>query len=413
MIGLARAFIANTSGAVAIAAPFLMALLAGFAGLAIDGGNLYYNKLRLQKISDAAAAGSVLFLPNTTTVASAALDLVSKNTPSGFGTVSTASDIQLGTWNSSTSTFTVSASNQNAVKVTTHRSSGYSNPVLTFFGGILGTKSVDMTASSVAALYGGSCVIVLNKTAAAAFSGGGSGGFNSSCGLQVNSTASNAGSIGGSAKVVTSSACVTGGISGGSWSPTPLTGTVACPQVADPLASIAEPSVPGACITPANNSSTLVPGCYTGSMNLVGNLTLSAGLYYFKSATIKVNSSFTLTGTGVQLFIDQNSTLDLTGSSDINLSATSALNGILIFVSRSATGNPVSLGGNGALNLNGTLYMPSSQLKLGGNSSLTGKSGYVIVDKIAFGGSSTFTFDAFGSATVHSGSLIKHAALVQ
>jgi hypothetical protein len=105
--------------------------------------------------------------------------------------------------------------------------------------------------------------------------------------------------------------------------------------------------------------------------------------------------------------------LDLTGSSDINLSASSAYNGILIFVSRAASGNAVSLGGGGALSLNGTLYMPSTQLSLGGNSTLTGKSGYVIVDKISFGGSSTFTFDAFGSSALHSGSLIKHASLVQ
>jgi Flp pilus assembly protein TadG len=408
-----RAFVKDISGAVAVAAPSFMLLMVGFAALSVDAGNLYYNKLKLQKIADAAAAGSVLFLPNSTTVSSSASNLIAKNTPANFGTVANASDIQLGTWNSATSTFTVSSTNQNAVKVTTHRWGSYSNSVSTFFGGILGKQTVDMSASSVATLYGGSCVMVLNKTSSGAFSGSGSGGFNTNCGLQINSTAANAASIGGAAKVITSNTCITGGFSGGNWTPTPLTGATACPQQSDPLASIAEPSVPGSCTTPANNVSSLASGCYTGSMNLVGNLTLSPGLYYFKNATVKCNSTFTLTGTGVQIFLDKNSTLDLTGSGNINLTASSSLNGILFFVSRAASGNPVSLGGNGAMNLNGTLYMPSSQLTLGGNSSLTGKAGYVLVDKLAFGGSSTFTFDAFGNSGVHSGSLIKHAALVQ
>jgi Flp pilus assembly protein TadG len=410
---MSRKFLRNDSGAVAIAAPAFAMIMSGIMAFAIDSGNLYYCKLKLQKIADAAAEGAVLFLPNTSTVSSTALNIVSQNSPSSFGSPSKAADVELGTWNPTTNIFTVSSSNINAVKVTTHRSAAYGNPVATFFGTILNRASVDMTGTSIATLYGGSCVIVLDAIASGAFSGTGSGGFNSSCGLQVNSTSSTAASIGGSAKVVTSAACVTGGFSGGNWNPTPLTGSTACPQVSDPLSSVAEPSSPGSCTTPTNSVSVLTPGCYTGSMNLNNSLSLSPGLYYFKNATVKCNSTFSLTGSGVQIFVDKNSTLDLTGGSDINLSASSAYNGILIFVSRSATGNAVSLGGNGALNLNGTLYMPSTQLTLGGNSSLTGKSGYVIVDKISFGGSSTFTFDAFGTSAVHSGSLIKHAAIVQ
>ncbi|MGH1570991.1 pilus assembly protein TadG-related protein [Methylobacterium sp. P31] len=144
MSDVRRTFGRDQQGSMAIAMPFLMLAVAGFTGLAVDVGNLYYTKLKLQKITDNAAAGAVLFLPDPTKATSTATNLVGLNTPSGYGTVAQSTDIQLGTWDSTAKTFTVTSSGQNAVKVTAHRLAGapYNNPVLTYFGGVLGKKQL-------------------------------------------------------------------------------------------------------------------------------------------------------------------------------------------------------------------------------------------------------------------------------
>ncbi|GAC1329893.1 MAG: pilus assembly protein TadG-related protein [Beijerinckiaceae bacterium] len=390
-------------------------VLAGTA-FAIDLSYVYYNKSRIQQAADAGALAAVLALPNTGTAGTQALQLVSSNTPTSFGTLSTNADVTFGTWDASTKTFTISAANQNAVQVKTHRTVANGNPILTFFGKFVGAPYVEVNATGTAVRFGGACVRVLDPSAAPAFTNGGSGKVSLDCALQVNSSSANAAQSQGSSTISTSSTCVSGGYTGTGWSPTP---TIGCKVLADPLASIPEPAAPTSCTVnnPTVSSGTLNSNCtYTGTVSLSGSVTLQSGLLYFKNATINVSSSTNINGTGVTMFLDANSTLSLTGNGTISLSAPTSgtYAGLLIFQSRSTpVSHTLTIWGNGTMSLNGTLYAPSATLSMGGNATLIEtKVGYVIADKLSLAGSSDLKFNAFQSSGVTPPTLAVHAALV-
>ncbi|CAO4157175.1 TadG family pilus assembly protein [Methylorubrum extorquens] len=387
-------------------APFLALVSAGGMALAVDTGSAYYTQLKLQNIATAAAAGAVLtVLSEPASVTAKALDLVALNTPSGFGTVAKSSDVRLGKWDKSTQTFTATTEAPNAVEVTTHRSTAYGNPLRVFFGNLLGRSTLDLQAASIAMMYGSpACVLVLDPSGSGAFTAGGSSTVKANCTIHVNSTASSAAQTSGSGRVNVGRVCARGTITGGGWGSTQLRqGTAQCSLLADPLAGVPEPLNPGGCYTPPSGTSTLAPGCYTGTIKLSGNVNLTPGLYYFKGAQVSVNATTNINGTGVRLYVDATSHLDLSGGSDVNLTAdTSSAQqaGILIFSSRSATtGGNVTLGGGGRLDLNGTLYTPSSTLSLSGNSALTqdDKTGVIITKRLSTSGSSTLVVNGFPS----------------
>nr|WP_171015506.1 TadG family pilus assembly protein [Methylobacterium sp. L1A1] len=401
-----RAFAHDATGSVAIIAPFFALMSVGGMALAVNSGNAYYTQLKLQNIATAAATGGVLaVLSEPTSVTAKALDLVTRNTPSDFGTVAKSADVRVGKWDKSTQTFTATTEDPNAVEVTTHRSIAYGNPLGVFFGNLLGRSTLDLHAASIAMVYGSpACAVVLDPNGSGAFTVGGSSTVKANCTIHVNSTASGAAQTSGSGRVNVGRVCTRGTITGSGWGSTQLRqGTAQCPMLADPLAAVPEPVNPGGCHTPPNGASTLAPGCYTGTIKLSGNIKLAPGFYYFKDARVSVNSKTSITGTGVRLYVDATSHLDLSGGSDVNLTADTSSaqqTGILIFGSRSATtGGNVTLGGGGQLDLNGTLYTPSSTLSLSGSSTLTqgNRTGVIITKRLSVSGSSTLALNGFPS----------------
>ncbi|CAO4135357.1 TadG family pilus assembly protein [Methylorubrum extorquens] len=400
------AFARDAAGSVAIMAPFLALVSAGGMALAVDTGSAYYTQLKLQNIATAAAAGSVLAVPSEPySVTAKALDLVALNTPSNFGTVAKSGDVRLGKWDKSTLTFTATTEDPNAVEVTTRRTTAYGNPLRVLFSNLLGRSTLELQATSIAMVYGSpACALVLDPSGSGAFTAGGSSTVKANCTIHVNSTASSAAQTTGSGRVDAGRVCARGTITGGGWGATQLRqGTAQCSLQADPLAGVPEPVNPGGCSTPQNNTSTLAPGCYTGTIKLSGNVSLAPGLYYFMGAQVSVNSTTNINGTGVRLYVDATSHFDLSGASDVTLSAdTSSAQqaGILIFGSRSATtGGNVTLGGGGRLDLNGSLYTPSSTLTLSGNSTLMQerKTGVIIAKRLITSGSSTLVLNGFPS----------------
>lgn len=409
---IVTALLRDKRGSVALIAAAVFPCLMAVAAF-VDLANVYVSKSSLQMAADAAALGAVLSLPNSSNVTSTALSLVSANTPSGYGTLSTSQDVQAGTWDPVAKVFTAGTASDNAVQVSTHRTRAGSNPVLTFFGGFVGVSAVDVTATAVAVKYGGACATILDASASGALSITGNGQVTMNCSLQVNSTSSTAAQSKGSSTITTGATCVVGGYTGNGWLPTPQTG---CPPLSDPLASLPEPSAPALACSLASSST--VPGncTFTGSVSISGSVTLQPGLYYLKNAQVSVSSNANLSGSGVTIFADANSTLNLGGGGSITLSAPTSgtYAGILIFQSRSTPATAtVTLGGNGTLSLDGSLYVPSATLALSGNSSFAGKVGYAICARLTLGGSTSFTFNAFPSSSATPKSLRTHAALVE
>ncbi len=410
-------FSRNEKGGVAVLAALTFSALLGSAAVAVDLSNLYLNKTQIQSAGDAAALGAVLALPDATAAGQRALDLVSRNTPGGYGSLSGAQDVTIGTWDTATRTFAPSTTNQNAVQVRTYRTSARANAIPTVFGRFVGVEALNAEAVSIATKLGGACVYVLDPSASGAFTVSGSGEVAMNCPLQINSSSANAAKTGGAAQVQTAITCIVGGYSGSSFSPVPLTG---CPALKDPLASVPEPTPPSCTVANPTISSGVAPAncTYTGTVSLDGSITLQSGLFYFKGATIKVSNNTSLSGSGITIFLDANSTLSLNGTGTISLSAATegSYKGILIFQSRSTPSNRVlSLGGSGTLSLNGTLYAPSSELQLSGNSTYANatKVGFAIARTMSVGGSGDFTFNSFPTSGLNPKSMLPHASLVQ
>ena len=61
-------------------------------------------------------------------------------------------DIQFGTWDWTTHTFTPTVTRPNAIQVTARRDSALNNPIRTFFAGVVGIDTMEITATSTAAL---------------------------------------------------------------------------------------------------------------------------------------------------------------------------------------------------------------------------------------------------------------------
>jgi Flp pilus assembly protein TadG len=147
---------------VSLALPPLLLL----GGLAIDGTWTYGRYLLLQRTvqSSALAAGQMLTsyytsgTSSTTAITTAAQTYATLNMPTAqYGTVVPASNVVVGNWNASTSTFTSLASSggtsPDAVQVTGVSTTANGNPVSLFFGGMIRKPTVDLQTTAIAS-YG-------------------------------------------------------------------------------------------------------------------------------------------------------------------------------------------------------------------------------------------------------------------
>ena len=153
--------------------------------------------------------------------------------------------------------------------------------------------------------------------------------------------------------------------------------SVPAADAADPFASLAAPAVPIAQFSAANIAGntvfTLQPGTYVGGIHISGNanVTLAAGIYYLKGGGFTVSGSATVTGTGVLLYNAPqyaNVVISISGIVNVTLSAPTrgAYQGVAIFQDRGSSA-PISVTGNGVLNLYGALYAAKGTVNVSGN----------------------------------------------
>lgn len=167
----------------ALAIPTLLVV----GGLTLDQSYTYYRYQLLKRTAQAAslaamtnlssyfAAGGTYSTASMSTINSAVTTIVGDSMPSAqYGNVvttttsNTTSGVQLGTWNSTTKTFTATTSSPNAVQVTLVETAANHNAVPTFMSGIIGKTSTDMQTTAVASYgnglsgAGGFNTIILN-----------------------------------------------------------------------------------------------------------------------------------------------------------------------------------------------------------------------------------------------------------
>lgn len=158
------------------------AVMCMFCGLAVDLGRAQTAKTELRRAADAAArAGAIEILQGNTdyststnpshsnSIRSIVAKVAKANLADGTPVVlNLSADIQIGTWNTSTRTFTPTTTNPNAVEVFARRNGATNqSQVPLVFTQVLGSKyrSLDVWASSIAAIVAVGTTPVVNVPA--------------------------------------------------------------------------------------------------------------------------------------------------------------------------------------------------------------------------------------------------------
>jgi Flp pilus assembly protein TadG len=341
--GLAiRALMHEERANIAIVFALAIGVLFAFSALAVDGGNLYVMKSKLQRTADAAALAAASQLPSESDARAEALEYAVKNMPvSENGTTLVNGDIDFGYWHPGTRSFVPAGTPVNSVRVTTRRSAANSNPVGTYFAGLMGYDEVDVETTSVAGRVSAVCILALDPSSADAFLVNNGQAIAEGCAVQVNSDDPQALDVTSNGTLETLETCVNGGATvNGTATPPPTTG---CPPVSDPLAGLAEPTV-GGCdhtnmVLSSPSTYNLTEGVYCGGLEIKGQsvVTMAPGLYIMKNGPFTITGQADVTGIGVTIYMTgPDAVADTGGNGAINLSAptTGDLAGILFFEDR-------------------------------------------------------------------------------
>jgi hypothetical protein len=304
---------------------------------------------------------------------------------------------------------------------------------VTLSGGVasLGTSALGLGTHVIRASYAGDAnylpsvalvtqtvtqsIYVLNGTAGGALSLSGNASINLPGAVVVDSNSRSALTESGNASIKAASIQVVGGVTtsgNATLSPAATTGVAA---VADPLAGLTGPGTAGltnyGAASFSKGAHTLSPGIYT-QISASGNasLTLSPGLYLIEGGGFTVTGNASVTGAGVTVYNTSSNYpsntgsyggITLSGNGSFSLSAPTAgqYAGIVIFQARANT-RAMSLSGNAAAGLSGTVYAPAALLYVSGNASLQGA---LDVNELALSGNAAGAQAADGS-DVSSGS---------
>lgn len=158
-------------GAVAIIVGISLAMFLGFTALSVDIGYVMVTRNELQNIADTAALAAVrqissiyeamdsydeqrAYVCDPATILPVAQDIALQNQAGGMNITVNAADVVIGRWNTEARTLTPTLNQPNAVQVTARRDGGGNGPVATFFAGVLGINTVNVSADATAALTG-------------------------------------------------------------------------------------------------------------------------------------------------------------------------------------------------------------------------------------------------------------------
>ena len=363
-------------GNVCVLVAVCLTALMGVVAIAIDGGLVMDNRLRVQAGADASAlaAAEQLFLDWQTghgldtagRAKTAAENLASQN---GFTLVPTVNIPPLeGPF----------AGKPNYAEVIVRYSQKR------YFSSIFGSTNITVTARAVA--EGGwkaasNGILVLDPTAPGSLTDTGNGTVTvQGASLIVDSSAPDGGTATGGGTVSATTADFSGmpGYGGsGTWSGTLNSGV---PPTPDPLAGLPEPTTAGMASFNKEQDSgkktvTISPGVYHGGISISGQATLimKPGIYYMDGGGFSFTGQGSLVANGVMIFNAPQSNSDvinINGSGSITLSPPTGgtYQGIALFQQRSST-NTVSVTGNGTSAMTGTFYVAGGTLNVTGNGS--------------------------------------------
>jgi Flp pilus assembly protein TadG len=153
-------------GNILVLSAFLLVVLLVLIALSADIGYMYSVKARLQNAADAGACAGAVATPEGSEAArAAAIEFAEKNQlyPGEF-TVGNA-DVELGTWDEATATFTklegLNEDGASVVRVVCRRTKAGGNEVPLFFGHLLGSDYTDIVATATARYKTSQCGMII------------------------------------------------------------------------------------------------------------------------------------------------------------------------------------------------------------------------------------------------------------
>jgi hypothetical protein len=355
-----------------------MILLIAVVGLALDTGYVVAVGGQMQHAADAAAlAGAQTVYQEPLTVKNTAVTIGSSNLVANQPLViDPTNDVTVGTYNTSTKTFTAGGLAPNAVQVVAKRTGATSGAIPLFFGAVFGTSNVDMTRTATAMIAGSGngTMVVLDPNATCALTV--SGGTNLTViggPIQVNSRQNRAACFGGNSQSFADAINTVGGSSLNTNAVVDAILNQNQPAVPDPLASLPAPTFPagqaGVDVGPGTTQ-TLSAGYYTTGISVRGTAILNPGIYIVGKPGLKVNSGANLTGDGVMIYVADGSFDSSSTGANTHLTppdpavqsfpGVTTYAGIVVFQARSDS-NTSSISLNGSLTIHGTMYFPAAE----------------------------------------------------
>lgn len=155
-----RSFLRKEDGLITALNLFLLLAVLMLFGLAVDYGNVVQARTKMQVTADSVAHAALYTreLNSESQAVSKALELAEGNMPAAtYGTVVTSDDIQFGTWDAASQTFTFSSGSRQAVLVNTRRLNERTNGVSTFLLGLVGLNAWNVVTPSVFETYYPAC----------------------------------------------------------------------------------------------------------------------------------------------------------------------------------------------------------------------------------------------------------------
>ncbi len=399
-----------------------------FVGGAIDFGNAYKMKQKIQAAADAGVLAAANMPNGTTNQArqARALNIFNANVTGMPGITPTAT--ASGNSISIVATGSINTAFLKIAHIDTISVGGASS-------GSVSYNSSTTTTTTTGTAAGKICLLALDPNATNGLKSQGTPNIKYiDCWAHTNSTSAasnnpNEGALvgGGSAIVEGAGHSAVGGIgnnAAGVYTPTPVGGRAA---VADPFATVSAYTLPYTSYTPtftpptigntctASNLSlkkgsfALSPGRYCGGIDIKAGatVTFAAGEYIIDNGLFNVQSGASISGTDVLFYFSgANARFTVIGGGTVNLkgrtSGPSALKGFLFIAHPNAwRGLTSNVQGGGTFNMEGMIYTPTQNILITGNGDANGSSNFMamVAKSFEFQGNGIYRFQKWDSAS--------------
>jgi len=153
--------------------------------------------------------------------------------------------------------------------------------------------------------------------------------------------------------------------------------------------------------TEGSSAAVLSPGTYS-DLRLSCDTVFTSGIYVINGGDLEIHSQYNVTGSGVMFVLKNGAGLVINGGSSVSLTAMTVseletagvspaeaikLAGMLIFEDRNSSGSTKNkINGNSSTILNGTVYLPVSNLDLRGSAGVTSQCLMLVASTITLSG---------------------------